>query len=102
MKKKALQPEELAQMEQDLKNFKALDLDMEVVEEFPGKDFLQQRGVVIITEAQAARLEAMAGRLLEKNVDSYDPESLELLAEIRNIRSVAFEELLSQYPKAAG
>ncbi len=101
LKKSKVSQDDLARLVEDLKKFAALDLDMEVIEEFLGQEFLQQRGVVIITEAQAARLEAMANRLLEKAVDSFDAESLELLAEIRNIRSVSFKDLLSQYPKAA-
>ncbi len=101
LKQSRISLEDIARIQNDLREFTALDLDLEVIEEFLGQEFLQQRGVVIITEAQAARLEAMANRLLDKAIDFFDAESLELLAEIRNIRSVNFKDLLAHYPKAA-
>lgn len=92
---------ELARLCERLAEAPALRRDLSVVEEFLGKEFLQQRGSVLLNRDLADKMQVLAETLLVEHSGRLDAESRELLAKVKNISSVNFKELLSGYPKGA-
>jgi two-component system chemotaxis sensor kinase CheA len=79
----------------------ALDCDLKVLEDALGPEFLRGRDRIFITGEQAARLEALAGRLTEEKSGLLDGPALELLRELKRSRRIGLKSLLGGYPKAA-
>lgn len=78
----------------------ALRLDLGIIEEALGAEFLQQRERTFITRDQADRLEAIARYLLEEKAGHLNDAASDLLRELSLSRRMSLKSLLGGYPKA--
>ncbi len=78
-----------------------LEKDLEIIKDFLGETFMDRKGEVPISTEQAARLKAMAQKLLDMESDVIDSETRALLEEFICLRYVNLKQLLNAHADGA-